>query len=108
MSKKQVITRAFIIERINDLLTSKITRRSFGEEMFAYLAFDDKNELEKGSESILEIILGKFTEMHDLDRGNVGYNPELYCPTQRQMQYLCDCLKGTIVFSENQYNNLKN
>jgi hypothetical protein len=74
---KNIITRTFIKNRINILLDKKVSTSSFGEEMIGYLIFDEKYTLEEGYEKELENILSEFADMHDADKGNVGYRPHI-------------------------------
>lgn len=48
--RKQLITRKFIIGRIDNLLEGEMSVPDFGDEMIQYLACDDKYELESGYE----------------------------------------------------------
>jgi len=77
---KEAITRQLIVERIEALLEGKVSSRDFGEEMFNYFAFDENYEFEKGQESLIKEVLGKFTEMHDVDKKDCGYQP--YMPSR--------------------------
>jgi hypothetical protein len=54
--------------------------------MLQYLAFDDRYEMEQGYEDIIEQVLEEFMEMHDAEKGEVGYVP--YIPSrQRFIQF---------------------
>ncbi len=93
--KKKVITRKLIASRINDLLKEKINRRTFGEEMLNYLTYSDeddiqKYELEKSHEKLIKEVLTVFMDMHDLDKGDVGYKP--YSPSIEELKRFRDIL----------------
>ncbi len=96
------ITREFIASRIDDLLAGKVTRVKFGKEMFWYLAEElpdsYKYEYEKGYENIIKSILSQFSDMHDLDQGNVGYQP--HCPSKEEFEYFRACLRDQKEYKE--------
>jgi hypothetical protein len=84
---KKILTRRHRAARINDLLQKKVSARRFGEEMFDYIAFEDElYAYEKGYESMIKEVLDEFTDMHDLDKGNVGYIPHV--PNEERLEYL--------------------
>jgi hypothetical protein len=57
------------------------------EEMFDYLAFDDElYDYEKGYEALMKGVLEEFMDMHDLEKGNVGYIPHM--PDKKRLSYL--------------------
>lgn len=91
---EKIITREFIASKIDDLLTGKIKRNIFGEEMFQYCFLADEYgyKYEEGYDKLFADILDEFLEMHDLDKGDVGYTP--YCPTKEEIEYFRDCFKG--------------
>ncbi len=79
----KIITRQFIISRIDSLLQGEVSVPAFGEEMVAYLAFNDKYKFEPGFEDLLEEVIGEFMDMHDAGKGNVGYEP--YIPSHERL-----------------------
>ncbi len=91
---KKIITRKEIISRIDGLIENKVSISDFGEEMIRYLTFDDKYEFEQGYEDIIEKVLDEFMEMHDADKGDVGYTP--YVPTRERLIQIKEMLtKGS-------------
>ena len=80
---KTIITRNFLIGRIKLLLEEKLSVSGFGEEMIWYLSIDDKYELEKGYEEIIENRLKEFMDMHDAGKEYVGYQP--YIPSRQKL-----------------------
>jgi hypothetical protein len=91
--EKQVITRKFIIGRIDSLLQGEVTIREFGDEMIGYLAFGDKYSLEAGQKKLLEEVLNEFIDMHDVGRENVGYEP--YVPSREKLIQIKEMLQRT-------------
>lgn len=89
---KELITRQFIASRIDALLNKKVTTRDFGEEMFAYLAFDDIYHFEQGYETLIEQVLEEFDQMHDADKGGVGYQPSV--PSRERLLLLKNKLEA--------------
>lgn len=80
----QLITRKFIAEQIDNLLLNNISVRDFGEQMFGYLALaNEEYKYEEGYEELIEEILTEFMEMHDADKGDVGYEP--YIPSKEKL-----------------------
>jgi len=91
ISERQVITRKFIIDRIDDLLQGRVSIPQFGDEMIGYLCFDDQYMLEAGYEELLKEVLGEFMDMHDVGQGNVGYEP--YVPSDQRLIQIKEMLR---------------
>lgn len=71
------ITRKLISTQISKLINKEISTKDFGEEMFDYLAFDDKYDYEKGFKELIISILEEFSEMHDAGKEHSGYEPHI-------------------------------
>lgn len=80
---KKIITRKLISQQITKLINKDISVKDFGEEMFQYLAFDDKYQLEANFEELIKEVLWRFSEMHDAEKSNPGYIPDI--PTTKEL-----------------------
>ena len=90
MQNQIIITRDFLASRIDSLLNGDIPIPIFGKEMVAYLAFRDRFVLEPDYENLLKEVLSEFMDMHDVDQGNVGYQP--YVPSHERLCQLKEML----------------
>ena len=59
--------------------------------MIVYLVLDDQYVFEENHEKLIDQVLCEFMDMHDADKGNVGYEP--YIPPQQRMLEIIDQLK---------------
>lgn len=72
------VTRKLIADRIDDVLSERIGLRDFGNEMFFHLAnANDKYEYEKGYVELIQDVLKEFMDLHDAEKGDVGYIVEI-------------------------------
>jgi hypothetical protein len=91
VAMRQLITRRWIVECIDQYLDGTITTRLFGHWMFAYLGYEWKFEFEAGYDGLIKEVLGEFMDMHDAGEEYSGYKP--YIPTREKMVELKELLK---------------
>ncbi len=89
--ERGIITPDFIAERIDSFWYGEISVPDFGNEMIGYLTQHDRYTLQPEHQELLTKVLSEFMHMHDVGRGNVGYEP--YVPTEARLIELKQALR---------------